>query len=61
MSPHFDALEIRDPAERERDLFSRLPDFLSGAVAKADGLANWLSGHDLSGIVDGARKKRRNI
>ncbi|MCC5778942.1 AMP-binding protein [Nitratireductor sp. B36] len=58
MSPHFDALEIRDPAERERDLFSRLPDFLSGAVAKADGLANWLSGHDLSGIVDRAALAR---
>lgn len=52
MSPHFDALEIRDPAEREHDLFSRLPRFLSDAVGKAEGLAEWLSGHDLSKIVD---------
>ncbi|EIM74652.1 Phenylacetate-CoA ligase [Nitratireductor aquibiodomus RA22] len=52
MSPHFDALEIRDPAERERDLLSVLPHFLSGAVAKAEGLAAWLSGYDLSKIVD---------
>ncbi|WP_367718113.1 AMP-binding protein [Nitratireductor sp. GISD-1A_MAKvit] len=52
MSPHFDALEIRDPAERERDLFSALPGFLSNAVGRAEGLAAWLSGHDLSKIVD---------
>lgn len=52
MSPHFDALEIRDLAEREHDLFSRLPRFLSDAVGKAEGLADWLSGHDLSKIVD---------
>ncbi|WP_336069280.1 phenylacetate--CoA ligase family protein [Nitratireductor rhodophyticola] len=58
MSPHFDALEIRDPAERERDLFSVLPHFLSGAVAKAEGLADWLSGYDLSKIVDRAALAR---
>ncbi|WP_295806256.1 AMP-binding protein [uncultured Nitratireductor sp.] len=52
MAPHFDALEIRDPAERERDLFSRLPRFLSDAVAKAQGLAVWLSGIDLPHVVD---------
>src|SRR3954468_8266236 len=33
MTSHFDALESRDPAERERDLFSRLPDILRKAMA----------------------------
>ena len=26
MPDHFDSLETRDPAARERDLFARLPD-----------------------------------
>jgi phenylacetate-coenzyme A ligase PaaK-like adenylate-forming protein len=33
MISHYDALETRDPAERERDLFSRLPDILRKAMA----------------------------
>src|SRR5882757_7172245 len=33
MTEHYDALETRDPAERERDLFSRLPDVLRKAMA----------------------------
>jgi phenylacetate-CoA ligase len=33
MTSHYDALETRDPAERERDLFSRLPDVLRKAMA----------------------------
>ncbi|MCR4264996.1 phenylacetate--CoA ligase family protein [Nitratireductor sp. ZSWI3] len=52
MAPHFDALEIRDPAERETDLFARLPHFLSEAVRKAEGLAEWLAGIDLSAVTD---------
>lgn len=58
MAPHFDALEIRDPAERERELFERLPRFLSEAVTKAEGLAEWLAGIDLSAVTDRARLAR---
>lgn len=31
--PYYDALETRDPAEREQDLFTRLPAVLRGAMA----------------------------
>ena len=55
MTPHFDALEIRDPAERERELFDRLPGFLSEASTNAEGLADWLAGIDLSSITDRAK------
>ncbi len=33
MSESYDALETRDPAERERDLFGRLPDAVAAAKA----------------------------
>jgi phenylacetate-CoA ligase len=33
MTDHYDALETRDPAEREAELFSRLPDVLRKAMA----------------------------
>ena len=33
MTDHYDALETRSPAERDADLFSRLPDVLRKAVA----------------------------
>ena len=36
---HFDELETRDPGERERDLFARLPGFLASALAEVPGLA----------------------
>lgn len=48
MSAYFDELEVRDPAERETELFSRLPEFLARAVVGAPGLGKWLSGHDLA-------------
>lgn len=51
MAPHFDALEIRNPTDRERDLFTRLPLFLAEAAANAPGLGEWLSGIDLS-LID---------
>jgi phenylacetate-CoA ligase len=44
MAGHFDELETRDPLERERDLFGRLPTFLKQAIASAPGLARWLEG-----------------
>jgi phenylacetate-CoA ligase len=50
MPRHFDGLEIRDPVDRERDLFARLPEFLKDAAANAPGLAKWLAGIDLGSI-----------
>ncbi len=47
---YFDALETRDPAERERDLFSRLPGFLAKAMSEAPGWAKLLQGIDPKGI-----------
>src|SRR6185369_11917615 len=37
MSEHFDSLETRDPAEREKDLFARLP----AAIAHAKTAPGW--------------------
>src|ERR1035437_5272419 len=45
MTDHYDALETRSPAEREADLFSRLPDVLRKAVA-APAYAERLRGVD---------------
>jgi phenylacetate-CoA ligase len=51
MVRHFDALESRDPALREADLFARLPAFLAEATRDAPGLARWLKGIDLAGVT----------
>ena len=32
MSDHFDALETRDPAQREREQFARLPGVIANAL-----------------------------
>src|SRR5260364_146869 len=45
MNTHYDALETRDPAEREQDLFGRLPDVLHAAI-KAPAYAALLQGID---------------
>src|SRR5712664_1543906 len=45
MTDHYDALETRNPAEREADLFSRLPDVLRKAMA-APASAEHLQGTD---------------
>jgi phenylacetate-CoA ligase len=45
MTDHYDALETRDPAQREAELFSRLPDVLRKAMA-APGYAERLGGID---------------
>ncbi len=42
---HYDSLELRDPDARERDFFSRLPDFLALAM-RAPGWATQLAGID---------------
>jgi len=50
----FDARERQDPAQRERDLFARLPDLLAHAAGKAAGWAEQLDGCDLAGVTDRA-------
>jgi phenylacetate-CoA ligase len=47
----YDALEIRDPAQREADLFARLPEILKHA-ATAPAYAERLRDHDLSRITN---------
>jgi phenylacetate-CoA ligase len=46
MSEHFDELETRDPAAREKALFARLPDFLANAIAAAPGWRKRFAGID---------------
>src|SRR6202521_5243065 len=57
MTDHYDALETREPAEREADLFSRLPGVLRKAMA-APAYAERLQGIDPSGITSRARLAR---
>ncbi|WP_257168527.1 phenylacetate--CoA ligase family protein [Bradyrhizobium sp. SRS-191] len=47
---HYDALETRDPAEREQDLFGRLPDVLRAAM-QAPAYAALLQGIDPQDIT----------
>jgi phenylacetate-CoA ligase len=49
MTEHYDALETREPAMREADLFARLPDVLRRAMA-APAYAERLKGIDPAGI-----------
>jgi phenylacetate-CoA ligase len=49
---HFDALEIRGPAEREAAFFAALPGFLAKAASETPGLGRWLSGVDLAAVTD---------
>ncbi len=49
MSDHYDALETRDPAAREADLFARLPDVLRTALV-APAYAERLKGIDPASI-----------
>jgi phenylacetate-CoA ligase len=53
MTDHYDALETREPAEREADLFSRLPDVLRKAMA-APTYAERLKGIDPASITSRA-------
>jgi phenylacetate-CoA ligase len=53
MNDHYDALETRSPAEREADLFSRLPEVLRKAMA-APAYAERLRGVDPAGITSRA-------
>src|SRR5580704_8568739 len=57
MTEHYDALETRDPAEREADLFARLPDVLRKAMA-APAYAERLGGFDPATITSRAALAR---
>ena len=57
MTDHYDALETRLPAEREADLFSRLPDVLRKAMA-APAYAERLKDMDPASITSGAALAR---
>jgi len=54
MPEHYDDLETRDPATREREQFARLSDIIARAVS-APGWANHLSGVDPKAITTPAR------
>ena len=53
MTDHYDVLETREPAEREADLFSRLPEVLRMAMA-APAYAERLKGIDPASITSRA-------
>jgi phenylacetate-CoA ligase len=53
MAEHYDALETRDPAARERELFARLPDAVAKAMT-APGWAAQLKGVDPKAVISRA-------
>lgn len=53
MNDHYDALETRDTAARERDLFARLPEIIAHAL-NASGWAKQLAGIDTKGVTSRA-------
>ena len=57
MSQHFDELETRDPAVREKDLFARLPAALAHAVT-APGWREHLAGVDPNAVTSRAALAR---
>jgi phenylacetate-CoA ligase len=57
LTDHYDALETRDPAQREADLFARLPDVLRKAMA-APAYAERLGGIDPADITSRAALAR---
>src|SRR5260370_30666580 len=57
MTDHYDALETREPAMREADLFARLPDVLRKAMA-APAYAERLKGVDPAGVTSRAALAR---
>src|SRR5690348_1777648 len=56
-SEHFDDLETRDPAAREKDLLTRLPDAIAHAMT-APGWAKHLAGVDPRAITSRAALAR---
>src|SRR3984893_9095530 len=57
MSEFYDALETRDPAAREKDLFARLPDVIARAMS-APGWAEHLKGVDPKAVTSRAALAR---
>jgi phenylacetate-CoA ligase len=57
MTEHYDALETRDPAEREAALFARLPEVLRKAM-EAPAYAERLKGTDPASITSRAALAR---
>lgn len=55
---HFDSLEIREPGERDADLFARLPGLVAHAMAQAPGWARHLEGCTPAALVDRAALAR---
>ena len=53
MADHYDALETRDPAQREREQFAALPELVARAMA-APGWAKHLSGVDAESVTSRA-------
>jgi phenylacetate-CoA ligase len=54
MSAHFDTLETREPAARERDLMLRLPAQIAHAKARAPAFARILAGVDPAAVTSRA-------
>ena len=57
-SVHFDALETRDPADRERNLFERLPRLLEHARDSTPFYRDLLAGIDVSAVASRAALAR---
>jgi phenylacetate-CoA ligase len=57
MPDHFDALETRDPAQREREQCARLPEVIANAL-RAPGWAKHLAGVDPAGVTSRAALAR---
>ena len=53
MTHHYDALETRDPADRERELFEKLPELIGRAMT-APGWARHLAGVDPKSVTSRA-------
>src|SRR3984893_19518194 len=53
MADHYDQLETREPAARERDLLTRLPALVAGAM-KAPAWATHLAGVDAKSVTSRA-------
>ena len=58
MSDHFDSLETRDPEQRERDQFARLPRQIAHAMTRAPAFARLFAGVDATAVTNRAALAR---